>query len=72
MPGITMPPDASISRRAVGHVEAGADRRDPVADDQHVAGRVDRVAVVHGQHGAAAQDDRRSAIASLLSRTLSV
>ena len=36
MPGITMPPDASISLRAVGHVEVRADRLDPVADDQDV------------------------------------
>ena len=58
MPGITMPPDASISCVPSGTSRLGADRLDLVADDQDVAVLVDRVAVVHGQHGAAAQDDR--------------
>ena len=43
---------------ALGYVEVLADRLDPVADDQDVAGLVDRVGVVHRQDGASAQDDR--------------
>ena len=70
IPGITMPPDASTSRVPSGDVEARTDRLDPVADDQDVAVGVDRVAVVHGEHGAAAEDRTdRVGHGSLLSGT---
>ena len=36
MPGITMPPVASISARRSGAVQPDADRGDPLADHQHV------------------------------------
>jgi hypothetical protein len=44
--------------RVIRHLQAGADARDPVADDQDVRVAVDVVGIVHGQHGAAAQHHR--------------
>ena len=49
-------------RRALRHLEPGADRRDLLADDEHVGIPEDVVRVVHGQHGPAAQHDRTAGL----------
>ena len=41
--------------RALGHLQAGADRGDPLAGDQHVGAVHDVMRVVHGQHGRVAE-----------------
>jgi hypothetical protein len=53
---------------ALGDGEARADGLDPVADDQHVGVGEHGAAVVHRQHGAAAEDDGPSRLGDLGAR----
>jgi hypothetical protein len=48
--------------RALGHRQAGADRLDPLADDEHVGVLQDRLAVVHGEDGAVPEDLRPTVV----------
>ena len=47
-------------RRALGHLEPGADGGDPVAGDEEVGAVQDVMSVVHRQHGRVAEHDRPS------------
>ena len=60
MPGITMPPAASISVVPVRDVERRADGRDPLAFDEDVRVAEHGPGGGHGQHGAVPEDDRCS------------
>ena len=58
IPGITMPPLASISSATLRGLAVRSHRGDPVPGHQHVRVGEDGVGVVHGEHRAATQHDR--------------